>query len=217
MWPQRRLSTSWWRPSVRNRLPHNRPASPLFLHCRRFSTQGSTWHQSLLSLSCTEHLARLLAQFTTGSDVLCLMGDMGIGKTAFARAFVQGFFDDPSMPVRSPSYLLELPYDGPAKPGITIRHIDLFRCSGPEDLEVLGLLTAAQLKAGRDPHIFLPSNEIALIEWPESVGLRFMPENRLDIHFSMAQQEEHLVNGIDGHPEEDEDFFGGWPQLWRMC
>jgi tRNA A37 threonylcarbamoyladenosine biosynthesis protein TsaE len=117
----------------------------------------------------------------------------------------QGFFDDPSMPVRSPSYLLELPYDGPAKPGITIRHIDLFRCSGPEDLEVLGLLTAAQLKAGRDPHIFLPSNEIALIEWPESVGLRFMPENRLDIHFSMAQQEEHLVNGIDGHPEEDED------------
>jgi len=49
------------------------------------------------------------------------------------------------------------------------------------------------------------SNEIALIEWPESVGLRFMPENRLDIHFSMAQQEEHLVNGIDGHPEEDED------------
>jgi tRNA A37 threonylcarbamoyladenosine biosynthesis protein TsaE len=44
---------------------------------------------------------------------------MGTGKTAFTRCFVRSFFDDPTMQVTSPTYLLDLHYAAPTRPGIT--------------------------------------------------------------------------------------------------
>jgi hypothetical protein len=44
---------------------------------------------------------------------------MGTGKTAFTRYFVRSFFDDRTMQVTSPTYLLDLHYAAPTRPGIT--------------------------------------------------------------------------------------------------
>lgn len=42
---------------------------------------------------------------------------------------------------------------------------------------------------------------MALIEWPERVGMDHMPSDRLDLHFVVPEE------GIEGeaHPHEDED------------
>lgn len=173
---------------------------------------------TLQSLMCTEKFARLLAHHTTGSDVLCLTGEMGTGKTAFTRCFVRSFFDDPTMQVTSPTYLLDLHYAAPTRPGITVRHLDLFRCTGPDDLRALGLVAPAT-SASRPPRISLPRSEIALIEWPQRVGMDFMPRDRLDLHFELLDKEDgepnphksykrteaNNNNRGEGNGDEDED------------
>jgi tRNA A37 threonylcarbamoyladenosine biosynthesis protein TsaE len=44
---------------------------------------------------------------------------MGTGKTAFSRCFVREYLNDPTVQVTSPTYLLDLHYEAPTKPGIT--------------------------------------------------------------------------------------------------
>ncbi len=82
--------------------------------------------------------------------VIFLQGDLGAGKTTFARALIQGL-GYPGR-VKSPTYgLLESYQAG----GFDFLHLDLYRIENPAELEFLAL--ADQFTA----------NGILLIEWPE--------------------------------------------------
>lgn len=101
---------------------------------------------------------------------LYLRGDLGAGKTCFARGFLQGLGVE--RPVRSPTYsLLELypatdfslrsgatPY-----PGEGVAHLDLYRLGDPEELEALGLADLDR------------PGWVWLIEWPEQGRGRLPP------------------------------------------
>jgi tRNA threonylcarbamoyladenosine biosynthesis protein TsaE len=94
----------------------------------------------------------------TALGVIYLTGELGAGKTTFARGFLRalGVAD----PIRSPTYtLLEL-YPGAALTGV---HLDLFRVADPGELESLGLREWA-----RPGHLWL-------IEWPERGAGRLPP------------------------------------------
>lgn len=85
--------------------------------------------------------------------VLYLQGELGTGKTTFARGFLRAL--GVSAAVRSPTYtLLEL-YSAPP---LTVVHLDLYRLQGPDELESLGLREWA-----RPGHLWL-------VEWPEKGG-----------------------------------------------
>jgi tRNA threonylcarbamoyladenosine biosynthesis protein TsaE len=96
----------------------------------------------------------------TALAVIYLTGELGAGKTTFARGFLRalGVAD----PIRSPTYtLLEL-YPAGAVTGV---HLDLYRVAGPQELESLGLREWA-----RPGHVWL-------IEWPErGVGQLPVPD-----------------------------------------
>jgi tRNA threonylcarbamoyladenosine biosynthesis protein TsaE len=82
--------------------------------------------------------------------VLYLSGELGAGKTTFARGFLRAL--GVTEPVRSPTYmLLELYPLGP----LTLLHVDLYRLRDPAEIESLGLREWAR------------SNCVWLIEWPE--------------------------------------------------
>lgn len=102
----------------------------------------------------TEELGARLAGAWPRSDalaVLYLQGELGSGKTTFARGFARAA--GVGTPVRSPTYtLLEL---YPAAGSMTLVHLDLYRVQSPAELESLGLREWA--RAG---HTWL-------IEWPE--------------------------------------------------
>ena len=121
------------------------------------------------SLAATERLAHALGNLLRRGDVIALHGSLGAGKTAFARALVQGLqakrgeVED----VPSPTFSLvqEYPFDT-----FTIWHFDCYRLGAPEEAYELGIEEAF-------------ADGVALIEWPERLG-DLLPACRLDIFLS---------------------------------
>ena len=97
----------------------------------------------------TEHLASRLAKIAAMGDVITLSGDLGAGKTVFARAFICALGEVQEVP--SPTFtLVQSYYLNP----IPVHHFDLYRLENPEDAFELGIED-------------LFSQGISLIEWPE--------------------------------------------------
>ena len=86
----------------------------------------------------------------TSFAVVYLKGELGAGKTTFARGFLRAMgVDDP---VRSPTFNLVELYPAGA---LTVAHIDLYRLKSPAELESLGLREWAR------------EGCVWLVEWPE--------------------------------------------------
>lgn len=118
-----------------------------------------------LRLDDLEAMARLaarLAAVSRAGDAILLSGELGAGKTTFARAFLRALGIAEEVP--SPTFLLMLPYETAA---LTVFHADLYRLAGPEETQELGL--DAALAAG-----------VLLLEWPERLGCR-LPAERLHL------------------------------------
>ncbi len=91
----------------------------------------------------TESLGASLAATLSAADVVYLTGDLGAGKTAFARGLARGL-GAPDREVASPTFALLHEYAG-ATGEIVLRHLDLYRLSDQaRDLAVLGLPDSAR-------------------------------------------------------------------------
>lgn len=123
-------------------------------------------HLLLTSEAATVALAQRLAPVVRAGDVLALWGDLGSGKTVFARALVRarGRADEE---VPSPTFTLAQIYEAPDPAAAALWHFDLYRIADPEDAFELGLEEA--LAAG-----------ISVIEWPDRLG-PLLSERRLDL------------------------------------
>ena len=86
-----------------------------------------------------EALAARLARVAPSAGILSLRGELGAGKSTFARAFLRAL--GVTGTIRSPTYTLIEPYDVEASPGGPGRvlHLDLYRLADPEELDYLGL------------------------------------------------------------------------------
>ena len=107
----------------------------------------------LADLAATRLLARRLAVAARPGDTFALSGDLGAGKTEWARAFVRARLAEPDEEVPSPTFTLVQSYDLPAGPA---HHFDLYRLDGPEGLAELGWEEARE--------------GIVLVEWPDRLG-----------------------------------------------
>ncbi|MET1413246.1 tRNA (adenosine(37)-N6)-threonylcarbamoyltransferase complex ATPase subunit type 1 TsaE [Roseibium sp. HPY-6] len=115
----------------------------------------------------TRRFAGDIAMILGSGDVVCLSGDLGAGKSTFARALIRSFADDPDLEVPSPTFTLVQLYE---LPRFDLSHFDLYRLEEPEELEELGL------------HDLLETGA-ALIEWPE-LAEDLLPPNALWIQIS---------------------------------
>ena len=95
--------------------------------------------------------------------MIALKGELGSGKTYFARAFIG------EEEVPSPTFTLVQIYDRPQN---RIWHFDLYRLEAPEQAIELGIEEAF-------------ASGISLIEWPERLG-RLIPAERLEIALGFA-------------------------------
>lgn len=115
--------------------------------------------------AATVTVAAALAKLARRGDVFCLIGDLGAGKTTFARGFLRALGIEEEIP--SPTFNLLLTYD--TAPG-TVWHFDLYRLSSPDEVIELGLEDAF-------------ADGICLIEWPDRLG-PWLPEARIEIHLT---------------------------------
>lgn len=119
----------------------------------------------------TWELGRLLAFDSRPSDVLLLHGDLGAGKTALARGYIQTARRNELVEVTSPTYLLTNTYPPEKSEGPNhapeIYHMDLWRLDDASSRPIVDFET-----------VF--SQAVSLIEWPDRLkGL--LPAKRLDI------------------------------------
>lgn len=98
----------------------------------------------------TARLAIRLGATLQVGDTLLLEGDIGAGKSHFARALIQSRLPVPE-DVPSPTFTIVQAYD---LPDTMIWHADLYRLGNPDQVIELGLLDAFQ-------------TAICLVEWPD--------------------------------------------------
>ena len=115
-------------------------------------------------------VAQSLALILKSGDIVALHGDLGAGKTTFARTLIRAFASDDTIEVVSPTFSLVQTYDCDRG---RIEHFDLYRLKGPEEIEEIGLGDAG-------------SDVIRLIEWPDRLS-ETRSGNCLDIVFSEAR------------------------------
>ena len=118
--------------------------------------------QTVFSLSEEEtiELGRATARGLRGGELVLLVGDLGLGKTVFARGMALGL-GIASEEVRSPSFTLIQEYGGGR---LTLFHVDLYRINTDEELATLGL------------EEILDSNAVVVVEW----GEKLPPHQRRD-------------------------------------
>jgi len=134
----------------------------------------------LPDLAATRLLATRIAPHLCKKDVLALSGELGTGKTEFARALLQELGIKGDIP--SPTFTLLQAYDAGA---LTISHFDLYRLKSENELDELGWDDA--LASGA-----------TLVEWPERAKGR-LPSSCLRLTFRLeANQIRHCL--IEGDP-----------------
>lgn len=126
-------------------------------------------------MASADHTARLasdIAPLLTQGDTLLLRGDIGAGKTHFARSVIQNRLTaaDRLEDVPSPTYTLVQTYDD----GVSeIWHADLYRLTDISEISELGLEDAFD-------------QAICLVEWPELLG-QISPDGALKIGFETGR------------------------------
>lgn len=144
---------------------------------RAQSTVLHAWRKADASEPAIHRLAERVALKLAAGDVVALHGDLGAGKTTFARALIRAVLADADAEIPSPTFSLVQAYTSAR---LDLMHLDLYRIGHEDELDELGL----------DDHL---ATGAALIEWPERApSLR--ASNRLDIHLSQgAAQDERTV------------------------
>jgi len=112
--------------------------------------------------AATRDLAASLATVARPGDLICLWGELGAGKTQFAKGFGAGLGVTDT--INSPSFVLMAEYAG----RLPLFHIDLYRLTDAGDALSGGLLDERQAEG------------VTLVEWPDRMG-ELLPAARLDV------------------------------------
>src|SRR6476661_10841060 len=135
------------------------------------SSGGYSFTTTLADEAATYRLMTDIAAIIEPGDLITLSGDLGAGKTTFARALIRYLADDSTVEVPSPTFTLTQTY---TLPRFAVVHADLYRLSGSAELAELGLDDA-------------PDGAVTLLEWPDRAA-GYLPGNRLDIAFTLEPQ-----------------------------
>ncbi len=126
----------------------------------------------------TASIAAAIAGLAGAGDVIALAGDLGSGKSVFARAFIYALGGSGDVP--SPTFTLVQMYElAPAN----VFHFDLWRLEKPEDALELDMDDAFH-------------DGISLIEWPTRLGA-YLPPRRLLITFKYGASEDARLLHLD--------------------
>lgn len=129
------------------------------------------------SPEATMEIGHHLAAHIGPSRIIALQGDLGSGKTHFAKGFAQALGIDPQN-VSSPTYSLIQEYIGQNQ---IIYHIDAYRLNTMDEARSIGL------------DELLHGDELCLVEWPEHVR-ELLPEDTLWVRFTRLEEHSRRID-----------------------
>jgi tRNA threonylcarbamoyladenosine biosynthesis protein TsaE len=122
--------------------------------------------------AATERLAAIIAMQARPGDAILLSGDLGAGKTHFARAFINALTEH-AEEVPSPTFTLVQTYEAVAdREPVEIWHFDLYRLKSPDETLELGIEEAF-------------AEAITLVEWPDRLG-SLKPREHLELRLAIT-------------------------------
>ena len=130
----------------------------------------------------TEILAQTLSLFARPGFVILLRGDLGAGKSTFARAFIKALaIGNTDFDVPSPTFSLIQAYDNTRVP---VAHVDLYRLQDSQEAQELGLNELAK-------------SNLLLIEWPSAAQEKISPDT-LQLNFSGQGEQRDIAVKAQG-------------------
>jgi tRNA threonylcarbamoyladenosine biosynthesis protein TsaE len=133
------------------------------------------------SAEATRELASRLAAAAEPGDLVALIGDLGAGKTQFAKGFAAGL--GVTATVNSPSFVLMAEYAG----RLPLFHLDLYRLADGVEALQSGLLDERE------------SEGVTLIEWADRLGTA-LPAERLEVRIEGTGDEPRTIGLIASSP-----------------
>ncbi len=118
----------------------------------------------LKNIESTKGLALKFSKIISKSILICLDGELGTGKTTFAR-FLINFLAKKKINVLSPTFPIVQIYN---LDKLKIWHFDLYRIKNKNELFNLDFETAL--------------NDLVIVEWSKIIK-DFLPQNRIEMFF----------------------------------
>ena len=113
----------------------------------------------------TQKIATDFAKTLKEGDVLCMYGDLGVGKTAFVQGLAKGLGIDE--PITSPTFTIVNEYSGT----LPLYHFDVYRIADSDEMYEIGY----------EEYVY--GDGVSVIEWPQLID-DILPEKRYDIEIA---------------------------------
>ena len=120
----------------------------------------------------TQELAKTLADSLKPGDVVCLFGDLGVGKTVFTKGLCKALGTDDY--INSPTFTIVNEYEAR---DFKISHFDMYRIEDPSELVEIGF------------YEYLSNGGICIIEWPENIYDE-LPQMRIEVKIERISYDE---------------------------
>jgi tRNA threonylcarbamoyladenosine biosynthesis protein TsaE len=130
-----------------------------------------------VSPEATMAFGKKLSLHLKAGDVLCLEGDLGSGKTTFAKGLISSLTTLSEETIQSPTFVYLTMYDTPC---FSLCHFDLYRIDTPDDFQRLGFLD------------YFDGTHVCLIEWPHKAS-RFIPKEAFHLRISHINATERAI------------------------
>ena len=126
-----------------------------------------------LDLPDLERFCEKVSQNLDHGNILCLFGELGSGKTTFARSVIRSIYkkqnSEAPHSIKSPSFPILITYE---VNNIEIYHYDLYRISNTSELFELNIFENL-------------ANSITLIEWPEIILKEIKSKKYFSVKFDI--------------------------------
>lgn len=128
-------------------------------------------------------LGNKIGRSLKGGEVICLVGDLGAGKTHLTKFIGEGMGIDEY--ITSPTFAILNIYEGK----IHLNHFDMYRLEEDVEFEDLGF----------DDYLF--SDDVNIIEWPERIK-KYLPKTLINIEIKTLGEEKRQVNITTNYDEK---------------
>ena len=135
-----------------------------------------------LDLFSLEKFCENISQNLDHGNIICLFGELGSGKTTFARSIIKSIYrknkSQAPRSIKSPSFPILITYE---VNNIEIYHYDLYRISNSNELFELNIFENIE-------------NSITLIEWPEIILKKLKSKKYFSVKFDIIDSFSRKIN-----------------------